>query len=95
MKNSFLKLGIVVCLLFCALECGKFIYSRVPPFSVGECHQLKDAMGTQQLIIVKIVENHLLEGYSDVEVLLLVMTTQTTATFDDLRRDIGEKVNCQ
>lgn len=90
MKNGLLKVAVGLCLLFCAVRLGEFIYNRIPPFKVGECHIAK----TMPLVIIKIRENHLVEGYSDVEVSFFNMKSQVTATFAELRQDTGEQVEC-
>lgn len=90
MNNYLLKMGIAFCLFFCGVETAKFAYTRIPPFSEGECHALKNDAST-----VKIVENHILEGYSDVELTLGWASMPIQATFEELRQDVGEKVDCK
>lgn len=90
MKNGLLKVAIGFCLLFCAVRLGEFIYNRIPPYGVGECHATRN----MPLVIVKIKQNHVIDGYSDVEVSFFNMKTQVTATFEELRNDVVEKVPC-
>ncbi len=90
MKKDLLKFFIIVCFLFSTYKCVKFILSRVPPYSVGECHISHD----HPLWSIKILENHSLEAYSDVEVQFFIVKDRAKPTFDYLRKDLRERIQC-
>lgn len=89
--NNLLKVAIGLCLLFSAIRLGEFVYMHIPPFSEGECREV----AAMPLIIVKIDVNHIVEGYSDVEVQFAGLSSKTTGRFSELREALGKKAECQ
>jgi hypothetical protein len=90
MKLKMLKLAILVCLALAAIRLGEFIYQRVPPFREGTCYADKESTE----LVVKIVKNHILEGYSDIELEFISFRADSKTSFSYLRYRLGEEVKC-
>lgn len=85
---------IVACLLALMMvfdRLGDFVQTHVPPYKVGECFSI-DSM---PMVGVKVLENHILAGYSDVEVTMLILSEQTKVSFQELRETPTRKVDCK
>jgi len=89
-SNSLLKFAMALCLLFALTRLVEFIYAHVPPYKVGECYSVKH----MPAMTVKILTNHVPDGYSDVEISFSGLTDKMPASFSDIREDLGEKVKC-
>jgi hypothetical protein len=68
-----------------------FIATRVPPYKVGECF----TVDANRLLRVKVLENHILAGYSEVEVSIVILTEKAKVSFQELRATPTKQVECQ
>lgn len=89
MKNKLLKCGVAICLMVCGYKFAQFVETRTPPFSVGNCYRSKGFDLT-----IKIVKNHPLDGYSEVESSVGPYKMYNEASFKYLKNDLGEKIPC-
>lgn len=94
MKNIILKAAVAVCLVLCLVKLSEFVYSRIPPFSVGECHAIKGLKDLAPFLYVKIEANHVLEGYSVVQMVSMGQGQLMAASFSDLREHLSDQVDC-
>lgn len=96
MDNSvFLKLLIVVCILFALSRLGEFVYQHVPPYSPGDCIQSE----VSKYITLKIENNNILGGYSDVSLKVFLfddfLEQKSKVSFEEQREFGGKKVKCE
>lgn len=91
-NGGLLKVAVFLCVFFCTVRLGEFVYSRVPPYAEGQCI----IVGTLVGFDTKIKENHIVGGYSDVEITVFSNVKQIEkVSFTDLRNPlVVGKVQC-
>ena len=89
-NNSAVKVVAVACLLFVLFRLGQFVTAHIPPYKAGTCL----AMPLNPFVQVKILENHILGGYSDAEVVLLIISQTGPMSFEEQRSPEFAKVEC-
>jgi hypothetical protein len=88
--EGLLKVAVAVCVLFTLVHLIEFSYSHLPPYREGTCLSLAN----NPIIALKVKENHLLGGYSDVEASLMGQIEVAPVPFSDLRSPAVESVEC-
>lgn len=63
-NGGLLKVAVALCLFFCTVRLGEFVYSRIPPFKEGDCL----VVGTLVSLDTRVKANHIIEGYSEIEI---------------------------
>lgn len=90
-NSSLLKALVALCICAVAMRFGEFAISRIPPLKEGECANLQVGILPMKL---QVIENHLIEGTSSLEVQGLFGNHKERATFAELRALRLEKVSC-
>lgn len=87
--EGFLKLAIVLCVLFSLANGVGFVLEHTPPYKVGECFE-----AARQGVVAKIVRNDILGGYSEVSATSSVNTQNGPVAFVELRNPAFKPVEC-
>lgn len=66
MKKKLLLGAVILCLAFAGIRVVEFGLTRVPPYAAGTCLHSSQPFGA--FVQVRIVKNHILQAYSDVEI---------------------------
>jgi hypothetical protein len=90
MKNPFLAIMTAICIVYTLIRLGEFTYNHIPPYKEGQCYSSPQ----NPIIMVKVLKNHILEGYSDVKLIALFLNQDVKASFSDLREFNGVKTEC-
>ena len=90
-SRTFLLIVCVLSLAMVGYRLASFVESRIPPFKAGECFGIPK----NPFLTVKVLDNHILSGYSDVEVNFLLSNEKAKVSFDELRLTPTKKVDCQ
>ena len=88
--EGLLKIAVAIALGYALVRAGEFVYSRVPPYAEGKCLQTSNTFASLQ-----IKKNHIIEGYSDVDLYLLFVKEQVRASFVELRELSLTEVKCE
>lgn len=89
-SKTVLVIACVLALMMVMDRLSDFVISRIPPFKAGECFTVE----SNTPVLVKILKNHFLESYSDVEVDISIVRQKGRVSFEELRDTLSEKVNC-
>jgi len=87
--NALLKIAVGVCIVFAVGNFIGAVRQHIPPFSEGQCLAVQDAP-----IEVKILENHVVAGYSVIAVNSLMGDRVGAAPFAQLRNPLLKKIEC-
>jgi len=87
--EGFLKVAIVLCVLFSLANAIGFVYEHVPPYKVGECFA-----APRQGVIAKVVRNDILGGYSEVSATSSANTQEGPVAFVELRNPNFKPAEC-
>lgn len=93
LNNSAVKVVAVACVLFVLFvlfRLGQFVTAHIPPYKAGTCL----SMPLNPFVQVKILENHILGGYSDAEVVLLIISQTGPMSFEEQRSPEFVKTEC-
>lgn len=85
-----LECATVVCVVYTVSSAIKFGLSRLPPISQGKCFSIDGARGAQ----LKVINNNIVEGYSDIEISVYSYTSSAKGSFDELRKLNAKETNC-
>lgn len=67
-KDAMLKLFLTICVFYTTLQFGAEMSQHIPPIREGSCMTLLES---EMPIQIKVVENHVLKEYSDIEVTII------------------------
>lgn len=90
-SEMLLKVAIALCVLFSATHLVEFIYSHVPPYRAGQCL----AITSNPFLTLKIDDNDIVGGYSDVTLSMLGEEKKGPISFTELRSPIVVEAECQ
>lgn len=86
-----LKVALILALVFVMIRLGEFAFTHMPPYSEGDCVEAKESPA----VVAKIEKNHIMDGYSDVEIQVLIYRYYAKASFIEQREVLGKKVKCE
>lgn len=87
--EGLLKVAIAIALGYALIRAGEFVYSRVPPLKEGVCYQTGNPF-----VALRVNKNHIVEGYSDVTLQLLIVQEELKASFLELRELTVTEIKC-
>lgn len=89
-SDTLLKLGIGICICYTLLHLAEFVVSTIPPYREGQCLSTPNPV-----LVIKVDENHYLQGYSIVELQILGDTVKKgPVEFEDLSNPMFKPTEC-
>lgn len=89
-NNTLLKVAIAVCVFFSLSHLFSFIYSHIPPYKPGQCL----VVAKNPYIDIKIDDNNVPGGYSDVTLSFLGEEKKGPVSFTELRETELKESEC-
>lgn len=88
--DKLLKAAMLLCVAYTLLNLAGVVYSRIPPYAVGQC--ISD---NSPLSKIKVSANNIAQGFSVLDIDFLGQKQQVAASFMQLRDSRIKAVDCE